>query len=110
MVPFSVGGQTRLGRAERLDPLAGAASAEFGVGGDRQVAGLGGGMFPFQAVGHGLGEDLFVLLVMVAHGTVAGGQVLMPGGAGVVAGLARSLGFGGGANNTQICVEGAQPG
>ena len=33
-------------------------AAEFGVGGDRQVAGLGGGLFPFLAVGHGLGEGL----------------------------------------------------
>jgi hypothetical protein len=45
-------------------------------------------LLPFPAVSHGLGERLLLLLVVVAHGPVAGGQVLVAGGAVVIAGLA----------------------
>ena len=55
-------------------------------------------MLPFLAVGHGLDEGLFLLLVMIAQGAVAGGQCLVPVRAVVVAGLAGGLGFGVGAD------------
>ena len=42
VLAFGVAGRGWLGRAERLDRLAGAAAAQFGVGGDGQLAGLGG--------------------------------------------------------------------
>ena len=51
-----------------------------------------------------------LLLVVVAHGPVAGGQVLVTCGAVVVAGLAGGLGFGVGADGAQGGVEGAEPG
>ena len=65
-------------------------------------------MLPFLAVGHDLGEGLFLLLVVVAQGAVAGGQVLVACGAVVVAGLACGLGFGVGADGAQGGVEGAE--
>jgi hypothetical protein len=43
-------------RAQGLDLLVGVTAAELGVGGDSQMPGPGGGVFPFLAVGHGLGE------------------------------------------------------
>jgi hypothetical protein len=67
-------------------------------------------VLPFLAAGHGLGERLGVLLVVVAQGLVAGRQVLMAGGAVVVARLAGGLGFGGGADGAQAGVEGSAPG
>ena len=84
-----------------LDPPAGVAAAEFGVSGDGLEAGLGGGVLPFLAVVHDLGEDLFSLLVVVVQGAVAGGQGLVPPGATVVAGLAGGGGFGVGAAGAQ---------
>jgi hypothetical protein len=70
---------------------------------------VGGGLLPFPAVSHGLGEGLSLLLVVVAHGAVAGGQVLVPGGAVVVVGLTRGSGFGVGADRAEG-GEGLVPG
>ena len=53
-----------------------------------RAAGTGCRVLPFLAVGHGLGEGLFLLLVVVAQGAVAGGQVLVACGA--VVGVGRS--------------------
>ena len=110
MLASGVADRGWLGRAQRLDLPGRVAAAEFGVGGDGQVPGTGGGLFPFLPVGHGLGEGLFLLLVVVAQGPVAGGQVLVPRGAVVVAGLAGGVGFGVGADGAQAGVEGAEPG
>ena len=49
------------------------APAELGVGGYGQAEGSGCRPLPFLPVGHGPGEALFFLLVVVAHGPVAGG-------------------------------------
>ena len=76
------------------------------VSGDGQSAGASRGLFPF--VGHCLGVGLFLLLVAVAHGAVAGGQVFVAYGAVMVAGLAGGLGFGVGADGGQGGVEGAE--
>jgi hypothetical protein len=65
---------------------------------------------PILPAGHGLGEVPFLLLVVVAQGPVAGGQVLVPGGAGVVAGLAGGVSFGVGADDAEGGVESAKPG
>ena len=71
--------------------LIGVAAAEFGVGGDGQVAlGAGGGV-PVGAVGHDRGEDGLALPVGLVQGLVAGRERLLPGGvAGVAAGAAAS--------------------
>jgi len=61
------------GRAQKFDSLTGVAAAEFGVGGDGQLAGTGYRLLPFLPVGHDLSKDLFSLLVVVAQGAVAGG-------------------------------------
>ena len=98
------------GGAQRLDLLAGVAAAQFGVGGDGQVPGTGGGLLPVLPVGHGLGEGVFSLLVEVAQGPVAGGQGLVPLGAVVVAGLAGGLRLRRRADRAQAGVEGAEPG
>ncbi len=90
LLAFGVAGRGWFGGAQRLDLPPGVAAAQFGVGGDGQAPGSGGGVLPFLPVGHGLGEGLFSLLVVVAQGPVAGGQVLVPRGAVVVAGLAGS--------------------
>ena len=58
----------------------------------------------------GLGEDIFPLLVVIAQGAVAGGQGLVPLGAGVVTGLAGGVGFSVCADGAQASVEGAEPG
>ena len=110
LLAFGVAEESGLGGVQRLDLLAGVAAAEFAVGGDGQAAGTGRGLFPFLPAGHGLGEGLLLLLVVVAHGAVAGGQVLVAGGAVVVAGLAGGLSFGVGADSVQGGVEGAEPG
>src|SRR5689334_6686689 len=65
--------------AQGLDLLVWVATAEFSVGGDGQAAGSSCRLLPFLAGDHGLGEALFLLLVVVAQGPVAGGQVLVPG-------------------------------
>ena len=62
-----------LRRAQRLDLAIRVAAPELGVGGDGQIPGTGGGLFPFLPIGHGLGKSLFLLLVVVAQGPVAGG-------------------------------------
>ena len=110
MLTFSVADRGWLGRAQRLDLPVRVAAAELGVGGDGQLPGPGGGLLPFLSVGHRLGEGLFSLLVEVAQGAVAGGQVLVARGAVVVAGLAGGVGFGGGADGAQAGVEGGEPG
>ena len=110
MLAFSVADRGWLCRAQRLGLLARVAAAQLGAGGDGQLPGPGGGVLPFLPVGHGLGEGLFLLLVVVAKGAVAGGQVLVPCGAVVVAGLAGGVGFGGGADGAQAGVERAQAG
>ena len=89
-VAFGVAGGCGFGGEQRLDPLAGVAAAQFGVGGDGQVPGGGGGVLPVLPVGHGLGEGVFALLVGLAQGPVAGGQTLLPCGAIVVAGPGRA--------------------
>jgi hypothetical protein len=109
-VAFGVGNGDCFGGAQRLDLVVGVAAAQFGVGGDGQVPGSGGGVFPVLPVGHGLGEGVFLLLVEVAQGPVAGGQGVVPLGMVVVAGLAGGLGFGVGADGAQGDVEGAEPG
>jgi hypothetical protein len=53
---------------------------------------------------------LFLLLVVVAHGAVAGGQVLVASGAVVVAGFPGGPGYGVGADGGQGGIEGAEPG
>ena len=40
-------------------------ASKFGVGGDGQVPGTGGGPLPVLPTGHGLGEALLSLLVRV---------------------------------------------
>jgi hypothetical protein len=71
---------------------------------------VGGGVLPFLAFGHGLGEGVFSLLVKVAQYAVAGGQALVPPGAGVVSGLTGGVGFSARADGAQASVEGAEPG
>ena len=93
-------------RAERGEVLVGVAAAEFGVGGDGQVAlGAGGGV-PVGAVGHGRGEDGLPLPVGLVQGLVAGGEFLLAGGGVVVAALGGGGGFGGGAQAGQAGVAG----
>ena len=89
---------------------AGVAAAQFGVSRDGQEARAGGGLLPFLAADHGVVQGLFALLVVVAQSAVGGGQGLVPGGAAGVTVLAGGVGFGGGADGVQSCVEGAEPG
>ena len=85
------GGGFGFGGAERGVVLVGVAAAQFGVGGDGQVAlGAGGGV-PVGAVGHGGGEDGLALPVGLVHGLVAGGELLLAGGVVVVAATFRRL-------------------
>ena len=74
------------------------------------MSGLLGGVHPFLAVGHGLGEGMFPLLVEVAQGPVAGRQGFVPPRAGVVTGLAGSGGFGVRTDGAHGGVEGAEAG
>jgi hypothetical protein len=67
-------------------------------------------MLPFLAVGHGLGEGVFLVLVLVAQGSVARGQGFVLLGVGVVTGLAGSFGFGVATDGAQGRVEGAEAG
>ena len=87
--------------------LAGVAAAEFGVGGDGEVALGAGGLFPVGPVGHGGGEDGFALAVGVVQGAVAGGALHVAGGGLVVAAGPGGGGFGGGAQGGQVGVAGA---
>jgi len=68
-----VGDGDWFGGAQGLDPLVRVAAAQFGVGGDGQVAGVLGGVFPLQPVLHGLREGGLLLPVVVVHRPVAGG-------------------------------------
>ena len=99
-----------LRRAQRLDLKGRVAAAQFGVRGDGQIPGTGGGLFPFPPVGHGLGKGLSLLLILIAQGPVASGQVLVPCGAILVVCLADGVGSGGGADGAQAGVESAEPG
>ena len=109
MLAFCVADGGWLGRTERLDRVVWVA-AELGVGGNGKLAGPGGDLFPFLPAGHRLGEGLFSLLVEVVQGAVAGGQMIMAGGAVLVAGLACGIGFGGGTDGGQAGVDGGEPG
>ncbi len=71
---------------------------------------MGGGVLPLPPVGHGLGEDGFLLPVAIGHCPVGGGQFLVPTGAGMVTGLAVGVGFGGGADGALVGVDRAEPG
>jgi hypothetical protein len=107
---FSVADRGWLGRAQRLDLPIRVAAAEFGIGGDGQVTGAGGGVLPVLPVSHCLGKGLFLLLVVIAHGSTTGGQVLVAGGAVVIVSLAGSVGFSVGADGAQSGVERGKPG
>ena len=86
--------------------LAGVAAAEFGVGGDGEVAlGAGGGV-PVGAVGHDGGEDGLALPVGLVQGLVAGRECLLPGGGAGVAAGGGGLGFGAGAEAGQAGLAG----
>ncbi len=69
------------------------AAAQFGVGGDGQLALLPGCLVPVGPVGHGRREHGLAFTVGVVHGPVAGGQDLLPGGRLVVAASGGRLGF-----------------
>ena len=60
---FSVIDRGWLCGAQGLDLPIRVAAVEFGVGRDGKMARVGGGLFPFLAVGHGLSKGLFSLLV-----------------------------------------------
>jgi hypothetical protein len=109
-VASGIAGGGWFGRTQGLDLPPGVAAAQFGVGGDGQAPGSFGGVLPFLPGGHGLGEVLSSLLVVVAEGPVAGGQVLVTRGAVVVAGLAGGGCLGIGPDGGQGGVEGAEPG
>ena len=82
------------------------AAAQFGVGGDGQLAlGAGGGV-PVGAVGHRLGEDGLALPVGLLQGLVAGGQLVLGRGVVVVAAVSGGAGLGGGAQAGQAGVPG----
>ena len=82
---LAFGGGFGFGGAQRGIVLAGVAAAEFGVGGDGQVAlGAGGGV-PVGAVGHDRGEDGLALPVGLVQGLVAGRELLLAGGGAVIA-------------------------
>jgi hypothetical protein len=104
-VAFSVRGGGRFGGAQRVYLLVWMAAAWFGIGGDGQVPGGGGGVFPVRPVGHGLGQGLFLLLVQVTQGLVGAGQGLLSAGAVVVAGLAGGVGLSGSAGGAEVGVE-----
>ena len=82
------------------------AAAQFGVGGDGQLAlGAGGGV-PVGAVGHRLGEHGLALPVGLLQGLVAGGQLVPGRGVVVVAAVSGGAGLGGGAQAGQAGVPG----
>ena len=86
--------------------LVGVAAAEFGVGGDGQLA-LGAGRdVPVGPVGHSRGEDGLALPVGLVQGVVAGREFLLPGGGVVVAVLGCGSGFGAGAQTGQSGLAG----
>jgi hypothetical protein len=66
VLAFSVTDRGWLCRTQRLNLAVRVAPPEFGVGGDGQAAGSGCRLLPFLPVGHGQGERLFLLLVVVA--------------------------------------------
>jgi hypothetical protein len=72
VLPFSVADRKWLRRAERLDLPVRVTAAQFGVGGDGQLPGLGSGLFPLPSVVHSLREGPFPLPVEVVQGPVAG--------------------------------------
>ena len=106
LVAMSIGGRLRFGRAQRRQVLAGVAAAQFGVGGDGQLALDAGGGLPVGAVGHRLSEHGFALPVDPLQGLVAGGQLVLGRGVVVVAALGGGAGLGGGAQAGQAGVPG----
>jgi hypothetical protein len=98
-VALGPGGGLGFGGAQRREVLAGVAAAQFGVGGDGQVAlGVGGGI-PVGAVGHDRREDGLALPVGLLQGLVAGGQLELGHGVVVVAALS------GGADLAQLVPD-----
>ena len=88
--------------------LAGVAPAEFGVGGDGQVAlGAGGGV-PVGAVGRDHGEHGLALAVGLVQGVVAGCEILLADGGAVIAAVAGGRGLGAGAQAGQAGFTGGQ--
>jgi hypothetical protein len=71
------------------------------------VALVAGGVVPVGPVGHDGGEHLLALAVGVVQGLVAGGQLVLLGGAVVVAVAPGGLGLGGGADAGQAGVPGS---
>ena len=106
LVALSLGGGLGFGGAQRREVLAGVAAAQFGVGGDGQLAlGAGGGL-PVGAVGHDRGEGSLAPPVGLLQGLVAGGQLVLGCGVVVVAALFGGAGVGGGAQAGQAGVPG----
>ena len=81
--------------------LVGVAAAQFGVGGDGQVALGAGGLLPVGAVGHDRGEHGLALPVGIVQGLVADRELLLPGGGVVVAAIADRCDLGAGADPGQ---------
>jgi len=95
--PLAFGRGFGFSRAQRGEALVGVAAAEFGVGGDGQVAlGAGGGV-PVGAVGHDRGEHRLALPVGLVQGVVAARELLLAGGGAGVAAIERGCGLGAGA-------------
>ena len=103
---LAVGGGLGFGRAERGKVLAGVAAAEFGVGGDGQVAPGAGDGVPVGAVGHGGGEDGLALPVGLVQGVVASREFLLAAGGGRVAAALGGCCFGSGAQAGQAGLGG----
>jgi hypothetical protein len=100
------GGGFGFGGAERGEMLARVAAAQFGVGGDGQVALGSGGGVPVGTVGHHRGEYGLALPVGLVQGVVAGGEFLLASGGVLVAVLAGCCGFGSGAQAGQAGLAG----
>ena len=94
LVALSVGGGLGLGGPQRRVVLGGVAAAQFGVGSDRHMPLLHGGIVPVGPVGHGGGEHVLTLPVGRMQGLVAACQCLFAGSFVVVAALAGGVGFG----------------
>ena len=93
---MGLGGGLRFGRAERRVVLAGAAAAEFGVGGHGQVTLLAGGRVPVGPVGHDGGEDGLAVPVGLVQGLVAVAELLVLSGVVVLVAAGGGCGFGAG--------------
>jgi hypothetical protein len=82
------------------------AAAQFGVGGDGEVALLAGGGFPVGAVRHDGGEQGLALPVGIVQGLVAARQRVLSGGFLMVAVALSGVGLGAGAQVGQAGVPG----